>query len=144
MDIETNYLYVFLVILTLLVILNISMSCTLSKLYNNTKPQDVDENYRLLEISPEKKCVLGPYTWGPVDSPLYKFCSNPANQQKIDNVTCQAGFYGFPVKWDYTPESDDEWKNRRCNKLKKDNSEKSDDSGKDEEKCSGRWNEGVL
>lgn len=73
------------------------------------------ENYRLLEITPSKKCVLGPYTWGKPDSPLYKFCSSPEVQQDVARQTCPHGFYGVPVNWNYTPESDDQWKNRRCN-----------------------------
>ncbi len=76
------------------------------------------ENYKLLEITPAKKCVLGPYTWGKKDSELYKFCSDPKNFQEISRQTCKSGFHGVPVNWDYTPESDQNWDNKRCIKTK--------------------------
>ena len=104
-----------------------------------TKTHNIDENYRLLEISPAKKCSLGPYTWGSPDSELYKFCSNPETIKETQYLECQQpGFYGAPVHWDYTPESDDKWSNRRCSKKAPPN----DDDNK-QENCKG-WNEGVL
>jgi len=72
------------------------------------------DGYELLEISPAKKCIGGPYMWGDVNSPTFKYCSDPKNQQAIQDVSCCAGFVGMPVKYTYTPESDDQWKNPRC------------------------------
>lgn len=70
----------------------------------------VKDSYQLLEISPSKKCIGGPYMWGDVNSPTYKYCSDPKNQQAIKDVSCCLGFVGMPVKYNYTPESDSQWK----------------------------------
>lgn len=96
------------------------------------------ENYRLLEITPSKKCVLGPYTWGKPDSALYKFCSSPEVQQEVARQTCPHGFYGVPVNWNYTPESDDKWKNRRCNCFM-DDYEKVPNNKVNNLLCSDKW-----
>jgi hypothetical protein len=72
------------------------------------------ESFRMLTISPEKKCELGPYTWGPKDSPTFQFCSDPANRATIDAMTCANGFVGRPVHFNYTPESNAQWRNTRC------------------------------
>lgn len=83
----------------------------LLKLFSKGEEKD---GYKLLEISPAKKCIGGPYMWGDVDSPTYKYCSDPKNQQAINDVSCCTGFVGMPVKYSYTPESDEQWKNPRC------------------------------
>ena len=75
---------------------------------------EIKDGYRLLEISPAKKCIGGPYMWGDVNSPTYKYCSDPKNQQAIKDASCCVGFVGMPVKYTYTPESDSQWKNPRC------------------------------
>ena len=74
----------------------------------------VKDDFRLLEISPEKKCRLGRYTWGDVDSPTYKYCTDPKNQAAINGMTCNAGFVGMPAHFQYTPESNSQWVNTRC------------------------------
>jgi hypothetical protein len=75
---------------------------------------DNRDGYKLLEISPAKKCIGGPYMWGDVDSPTFKYCSDPKNQQDIRDASCCLGFVGMPVKYTYTPESDAQWQNPRC------------------------------
>ena len=76
-----------------------------------------NEPYRLLEITPAKKCCGGPYMWGNKNSPTFKYCSNPDNQDEISRVCCYGcrGFVGRPVSFSYTPESNAMWENERCN-----------------------------
>ena len=69
-------------------------------------------NYRLLEISDFKQCELGPYTWGPKDSDKYKFCSDLWS--KGLDMSCRKGFHGRKAHFDYTPESNQNWENTRC------------------------------
>jgi hypothetical protein len=78
------------------------------------KKGESKDGYQLLEISPAKKCIGGPYMWGDVNSPTFKYCSDPKNQQAIKDVSCCLGFVGMPVKYSYTPESDSQWENPRC------------------------------
>ena len=68
---------------------------------------------RLLEISPAKKCELGIYTWGSKDSDTYKYCSDPKNWPSIASETCNKGFSGRPVIFEYTPDSNSTWDNDR-------------------------------
>jgi hypothetical protein len=83
------------------------------------------ENYRMLEINPATKCVLGPYTWGSPDSALYQFCSRPDVQAQTAKLKCGNGFVGRPVnwngQWDFTPQSNTEWANTRCECMKNGN-----------------------
>ena len=80
------------------------------------------ENLRRLEITPAKKCDLGPYTWGPANSPTRQYCTDVSNQQTISEVMCdKPGFMGRPVHYFYTPESSKNWENPRdCNTLDSD------------------------
>jgi hypothetical protein len=81
--------------------------------------ENICSGTRMLQISPAHKCALGPYTWGSPDSEVYKYCSDPKNFQNIAAVNCdRPGFYGQPVNWSYTPESNSKWENERCNCLK--------------------------
>jgi hypothetical protein len=99
--------------ITIILFISIYTSIIITLLYTKLIKK---ENYKLLEITPSKKCVLGPYTWGKEDSDLYKFCNNPINFDAINKQRCKPGFHGFPVNWEYTPESDEKWKNNRCSK----------------------------
>ena len=87
----------------------------ISSLYYLYLVKQSSEEYRLLEITPEKKCELGSYTWGAWDSEQRRFCSNPSNLENIKSVSCSKGTHGMPpIRFEYTPESNDEWKNERC------------------------------
>ena len=83
---------------------------------------EILENLRRLEITPAKKCDLGPYTWGPANSPTRQYCTDVSNQQAISEVMCdKPGFMGRPVHYFYTPESGKNWENPRdCNTLDSD------------------------
>jgi hypothetical protein len=70
------------------------------------------------EVSPNKKCCGGPYMWGGIDSPTYKYCSDPINKESISCACCGGGYTGGGnVKFNYTPESNSQWKNERCSKT---------------------------
>jgi hypothetical protein len=127
-----NILIFFLIAFVLHIIITICSHNTPFKLYKNTHIllssllysiilvsiiyflKNNQESYRMLEISPAKKCSLGPYTWGSPDSDTYKFCTNPKNFDAIQEVSCSSGFLGAPVHFEYTAESDDMWENTRC------------------------------
>ena len=65
------------------------------------------------EVTPAKLCGGGMWKLGSKDSHLYKMCSK-MDPEYIAQYNCGAGFIGRPVKWSYTPESDDLWGNPRC------------------------------
>lgn len=78
---------------------------------------DVD-NFRMLEITPQKKCDLGPYTWGAPNSRTYKYCSSQTPETLSNYICPESGYIGRPVHYVYTPESDSTWGNPRdCNTL---------------------------
>ena len=79
-----------------------------------------EDGYRLLEISPEKQCSLGEYTWGPKDSARYKYCSQQKVRNTTQQMTCNKGFVGAPVHFEYSPESNSNWENTRCQNIGKD------------------------
>ncbi len=80
------------------------------------KPDYDKDNYRLLEITPAKKCCGGPYMWGNENSKVFKYCNDPANQDEISQVCCNCrGYSGRPLSFSYTPESNSLWENERCN-----------------------------
>ena len=65
------------------------------------------------EVSPLKRCCGGPYMYTG-DAELGKFCASMTGCQKQNNC-CGKGFVGAPKRFEYTPESNSEWKNERCN-----------------------------
>ncbi len=75
---------------------------------------------RLFEPNPAWQCSLGPFGWGSPDSETYKFCSNPANLPAIAaTICCSPGFSGgLPLNFQYSTESNGNWKNTRCDCLK--------------------------
>jgi hypothetical protein len=86
---------------------------------------DIDDPYaqcgspnRMLEITPTKQCDLGPYTWGSPDSARYKFCSKQTPSELSEVMCTNPAFHGRPVHFEYSPESDECWKNgRRCDTI---------------------------
>lgn len=69
----------------------------------------------LFELTPQKQCDGGPYMYS----------SNPAKQALCSKFTpkdlsryeCSRGYVGRPVWWDYSAESNSDWKNGRCDKI---------------------------
>ena len=72
----------------------------------------------LYQTTPAKKCSLGPYTWQG-DSETAKMCrelaSTPEGRAEIAKYQCGKGYVGQPGgEFVYTPDSDAEWQNARC------------------------------
>lgn len=70
------------------------------------------ENSPLFEVTPSKKCEGGPYTYSSNDE-IQKICSD-ISQDEINKVSCQPGYNGRPIHFEFTPLSDDKWTNKRC------------------------------
>jgi hypothetical protein len=71
------------------------------------------------QVTPAKMCQGFPYMQTS-DPELYNFCSKmlstPNGVNAYDMVNCSTpGFVGRPVHFQYTPESDANWSNQRCN-----------------------------
>lgn len=83
------------------------------------------EKYRMLEINPATKCVLGRYTWGSPDSVKYQFCSRPEVQVETAKLNCGNGYINRPrnwnSQWNFTPQSNSDWANTRCECMKNGN-----------------------
>lgn len=65
-------------------------------------------------IDPLTKCCGGRYMWGSCDSPTFKYCSDPKNEEGIAKTCCSGGCHGKPLTFEYTPETDGQWNNPRC------------------------------
>lgn len=70
------------------------------------------------EVTPGKMCQGGPYMWQG-NSKTSKMCRKMAEtstgQKEINRYDCGVGFMGLPEHhFDYTPISNDDWKNERC------------------------------
>ena len=72
----------------------------------------------LLEITPVKKCRLFPYLWSDECNELAKagkLANNPyfCRGESIDDIPSGV-FKGFKAHFEYTPDSDRNWKYTRC------------------------------
>ena len=67
------------------------------------------------ELTPEKHCDGGPYMWS--SSPEKQALCSKFTKNDLSRYNCPVGFHGRPVWWDYTPESNNQWKNERCNEI---------------------------
>ena len=80
---------------------------------------NVQDNYRNLEISPGALCRGGPYMWQG-DSEMAKMCRNLAKSKEgrceIAAFNCPNGFDGMPkVPLDYSSDSNSNWDGIPCN-----------------------------
>lgn len=113
----SSYVYITITIIIYII--------TIMILYNLLGLKYDNEGYRMLEINPATKCVGGPYTWGDIDSPKYKFCSSADVKTATSRLNCGKGLVGRPIdwngQWSFTPESNSEWENERCKCMKNGN-----------------------
>lgn len=65
------------------------------------------EGFRF-EVTPAKKCGLWPYVSPP------DFDCSTLSESEIRQYNCCPGFTGRPVQFKYTPESNAQWENKRC------------------------------
>jgi hypothetical protein len=81
------------------------------------------KNEGFWDVSEYAKCKGGPYMWQG-DSPEAIKCRELANTKEgrcgISSYNCPSGYNGTPkIPFYYTPLSNDEWKNERCNDYEK-------------------------
>lgn len=103
-----QFLTLFTSLLFTLIITSIYM---LSKFQN-------DKSESFWDISPAALCKGGPYFWQG-DSPTSKMCRKLASTEEgrvmLSGYNCPVGYVGQPgLPFYYTPLSDDNWQNRRC------------------------------
>jgi hypothetical protein len=70
------------------------------------------------DVSPAARCRGGPYMWQG-DSETAKMCrkmaESPEGRCQIASYNCPTGYNGVPrLPFVYTPLSNDQWKNERC------------------------------
>ena len=79
--------------------------------------QNNGENFSF-QVSGPKLCQGYPYMQSSASPELQKYChhlmSTPEGQHEYAQMNCGNGFHGRPVHWSYTPESDHNWENTRC------------------------------
>ena len=63
------------------------------------------------EVTPSKKCCNN-YLAGPECA---KFYDTPEGISELHATCCGGGFSGRPVHYEFTPESDQNWEDKRCN-----------------------------
>lgn len=78
------------------------------------------------EITKAKKCCGVNLDWLDKNSELYKYCSNPNNQDAISRYCCESsgingeqgckGFNGKPLSFEYSSETNSNWQNGRTSK----------------------------
>ena len=106
----------------LYVIIFITVSLFVFIIYNNVnKSKDMfeydsiklDKNNKLLHITDAKKCCGGAFLND-------ENCKN-VSKKDLGCVCCNRkdGYVGRPVHFEFTPLSDNNWKNPRCNLLNK-------------------------
>lgn len=71
------------------------------------------------QVSKPKLCQGYPYMQSSASPELQNYCnklfSTPEGRAEYANMNCTThGFNGRPVHFDYTPESDHKWENKRC------------------------------
>jgi len=70
------------------------------------------------EVSPEKKCRGYPYMQSG-DPKLLEECTKfLSSEEGKKTKSCDGMYVGKPTKFEYTPETNDQWENKRCNTEK--------------------------
>ena len=69
----------------------------------------------LFELTPQKQCDGGPYMYS--SNPQKQALCSQFSKKDLSRYECGPGFDGRPVWWNYSPESNSEWKNGRCSQI---------------------------
>jgi hypothetical protein len=99
------------------VLASIFLTAIFAGLFFALKPCENQENF--WEVSLPAQCKGGPFFWENGDSELSKRCrelaSTPEGRCQLSSYQCPKGYVGTPRQpfW-YSPLSNDEWKNERC------------------------------
>ena len=67
------------------------------------------------EVTPEKQCSLYPYITPPAYTGID--CSK-FTEKELSKYFCPGAYHGRPVQFKYTPESNSNWVNDRCQQAK--------------------------
>jgi hypothetical protein len=74
---------------------------------------DVEKEQFHFEVTPQKRCNNWDYLTTS-DPELRAYCQGLSSAE-ISQYVCPAGYNGAPVHFEYTPETDAEYRNQRCN-----------------------------
>lgn len=100
-------------------IMSILATILLLLVYKFANVSSYSKDSFLFEVSGPKQCEGGPYMISSASPELQDYCkklwSTTEGISKYNSMNCSKGFEGRPVHFDYTPESNDKWKNERCN-----------------------------
>jgi hypothetical protein len=103
------------------IILGIAYTALVVGIFFLSKLED-NSNEKFWDITPAAYCKGGPYFWQG-DSEVSKMCrklaSTPEGRVLISGYNCPSGYVGQPgLPFNYTPLSDDNWENERCEDRK--------------------------
>jgi hypothetical protein len=96
------------------IILSSIFSLSLLFIFNFVKKNSMIDPF-VFEVSGPKLCDGGPYMYSS-NPELKKYCDS-LSQDTLNQFECSVGYHGRPVNFSYTPESDADWKNTRCNDV---------------------------
>jgi hypothetical protein len=115
---STNKIFVYSIasIVYTLLLLSIKISMCSNKDNKNSKDNfrpnvNMSKDMFTFEVTPSKKCCNN-YLAGPECA---KFYNTPEGISELHSTCCGGGFSGRPVQYEFTPESDQNWEDKRCN-----------------------------
>lgn len=102
-----------------LVITSFLGTTLLAVIYKFGKIPNCQQDNFHFQVSKPKLCQGWPYMQTSAPKEIQEYCSKllstPEGKQKYDSMNCATpGFVGRPVHFEYTPESNANWKNERC------------------------------
>ena len=103
---STHKIFVYSIASIIYTLLLLSMKITMTR-NDNQKSKD---NFTF-EVTPSKKCCNN-YLAGPECA---RFYDTPEGIEELHATCCGGGFSGRPVHYEFTPESDQNWEDKRCN-----------------------------
>ena len=103
---STHKIFVYSIASIVYTLLLLSIKISMS---SNNK-QNSKDNFTF-EVTPSKKCCNN-YLAGPECA---KFYDTPEGISELHATCCGGGFSGRPVHYEFTPDSDQNWEDKRCN-----------------------------
>ena len=109
---STHKIFVYSIasIIYTLLLLSIKISMTRNDNKNSKDNFKSKDNFTF-EVTPSKKCCNN-YLAGPECA---RFYDTPEGIEELHATCCGGGFSGRPVHYEFTPESDQNWEDKRCN-----------------------------
>ena len=103
---STHKIFVYSIASIIYTLLLLSMKISM---YSNDKQKSKD-NFTF-EVTPSKKCCNN-YLAGPECA---RFYDTPEGISELHATCCGGGFSGRPVHYEFNPDSDQNWEDKRCN-----------------------------